>query len=130
MPVRIGDTLTEGNLDTGANVSFVLPGTLFDRIGGGAVQSAGEGKLTNTVVSTGKAMVKGPFRIGAVSLSDVEVRVSDRYPELLVGAHALQHFTLLSTSDSKGLHYAPARHALEVMFPGPRLCNGEVSAYR
>lgn len=37
----------------------------------------------------------GPFRIGAAMLSDVEVRVSDKYPELLVGAHALQHFALL-----------------------------------
>ncbi len=95
VPVNIGDTLTEGNLDTGANVSFVLPKALFDRVGGGALQSAGQGKLTNTTVSTDKAIVKGPFRIGAATLSDVEVRVSDRYPELLVGAHALQHVTLL-----------------------------------
>lgn len=101
MPVKIGDTLTEGNLDTGANVSFVLPKTLFDRVGGGALHSAGEGKLTNTVVSTGKATVKGPFRIGTATLSDVEVRVSDRYPELLVGAHTLQHFTMLIDQRSK-----------------------------
>lgn len=105
--VAIDDTLTEGNLDTGANVSFVLPRTLFDRVGGGAVRSAGEGKLTNTVVSTGKATVKGPFRIGAAVLSDVEVRVSDRYPELLVGAHALQHFTILIDQRSKRIALCP-----------------------
>jgi hypothetical protein len=53
------------------------------------------------VVSTGRATIKGPFRIGAVALSDVEVRVSDRYPELLVGAHALQHFTMLIDQRSR-----------------------------
>jgi predicted aspartyl protease len=101
VPVKIGDVLTEGNLDTGANVSFVLPRPLFDRVGGTAIRAAGEGKLTNTVVSTGRATIKGPFRIGAVALSDVEVRVSDRYPELLVGAHALQHFTMLIDQRSR-----------------------------
>lgn len=101
VPVRIGDTVTEGNLDTGANVAFVLPKTLFDRVDGGAVAAAGAGKLTNTVVSTGKATVAGPFRIGDATLSNVEVRVSDRYPELLVGAHALQHFVVLIDQRSK-----------------------------
>lgn len=99
--MTIGDTLTEGNLDTGANVSFVLPKALFDRIGGGAVRPAGDGTLTNTVVSTGKATVKGPFRIGSVTRSNVEVRVSDRYPELLVGAHMLQHFVMLIDQRSR-----------------------------
>ncbi|HJO63744.1 MAG TPA: aspartyl protease family protein [Sphingomonas sanguinis] len=107
VPVRIGDILTEGNLDTGANVSFVLPKTLFDRVGSGVVEPAGEGKLTNTTVRTGKAMVKGPFRIGAVTLSDMEVRVSDRYPELLVGAHALQHSTVLIDQRSKRIALCP-----------------------
>jgi predicted aspartyl protease len=105
--VRIGDTLTEGNLDTGANVSFVLPKALFDRVGSGAIEAAGEGRLTNTVVSTGKAMVKGPFRIGAATLSDTEVRVSDRYPELLVGAHVLQHFALLIDQRSRRIALCP-----------------------
>ncbi|MHA6768827.1 retropepsin-like aspartic protease [Sphingobium ummariense] len=101
VPVIIGETLTEGNLDTGANVSFVLPKSLFERVGGGAIEAAGEGKLTNTVVSTGKTMMPGPFRIGAATLSNVEVRVSDRYPELLVGAHALRHFVMLIDQRSK-----------------------------
>jgi hypothetical protein len=52
-------------------------------------------------------MVKGPFRIGAASLSDTEVRVSDRYPELLVGAHALQHFALLIDQRSRRIALCP-----------------------
>jgi predicted aspartyl protease len=101
VPVEIGGTLTEGNLDTGANVSFVLPKALFDRVGGGQITTASEGKLTNTTISTGRATVKGPIRIGAASMADVEVRVSDRFPELLVGAHALQNLILIIDQRSK-----------------------------
>lgn len=108
VPVRIGDTVAEGNLDTGANVAFVLPQPLFDRIDGGAVTAAGEGRLTNGSISTGRATMKGPFRIGAATLSDVEVRVSDRFPELLVGAHALQHFTLLIDQRTRRVALCPA----------------------
>lgn len=95
VPVTIGPVTVEGQLDTGANVAFVLPQSLFERIGGGTVAASGEGQLTNTVIKTQLATIAGPFRIGAASLADVEVRVSDRFPELLVGAHALRHFALL-----------------------------------
>ncbi len=101
VPVEIGAITVEGNLDTGANVSFVLPKALFDQVGGGPITAAGDGTLTNTVVRTGTATVKGPFRIGAIDLSNVEVRVSDRYPELLVGAHALEHAVVLIDQRSR-----------------------------
>ncbi|WP_439566915.1 aspartyl protease family protein [Sphingopyxis sp.] len=108
VPVAIGDTMAEGNLDTGANVAFVLPQSLFDRVGGGPVEAAGAGRLTNTSVETGRATVHGPFRIGAAMLSDVEVRVSAKYPELLVGAHALQHFALLIDQRTQSIALCPA----------------------
>lgn len=95
VPVSIGTLQTEGNLDTGANVAMVLPRSLYDTVATGPLQPAGRGRLTNTQIETGKAMLHGPFRIGGVSLADVEVRVSDRVPGLLVGAHALQHFVLM-----------------------------------
>jgi hypothetical protein len=109
VPVTIGDVATEANLDTGANVTFVLPKVLFDRVSGGPVTAAGGGQLTNTTIETGRATVRGPFRIGAASLSDVEVRVSDRYPELLAGAHALRHFAILIDQRSKSIALCPAR---------------------
>lgn len=108
VPVSIGDVAAEANLDTGANVAFVLPKTLFDRVSGGPITAAGSGRLSNTAVETGRATVRGPFRIGAASLSDVEVRVSDRYPELLAGAHALQHFAILIDQRSKTVALCPA----------------------
>lgn len=109
VPVTIGGVAAEGQLDTGANVAFVLPQSLFDRAGGGAtVAAAGAGQLTNSSVRTGRATVHGPFRIGAAELSDVEVRVSDSYPELLVGAHALQHFAILIDQRSQSVALCPA----------------------
>lgn len=95
VPVSIGDYKTTGNLDTGANVTFVLPQSMFDQVSTATQQQAGAGTLSNTTVSTGRAKVHGPFRIGTVSMQDVEVRTSDRYPELLVGAHVLQQMTIL-----------------------------------
>lgn len=108
VPVTIGGVAAEGNLDTGANVAFVLPKGLFERAGGGETQAAGAGQLTNTAVETGRATMPGPFRIGAAELRDVEVRVSEKYPELLVGAHALQHFALLIDQRTQSVALCPA----------------------
>lgn len=107
VPVTIGSVTVEGQLDTGANVAFVLPQSLFERIGGGAVTASGEGNLTNTTIKTDRAIVAGPFRIGTASLANVEVRVSDRFPELLVGAHALSKFALLIDQRSSSVALCP-----------------------
>ncbi len=101
VPVRIGQVTVEGNLDTGANVSFVLPQTLFERVGGKDPVRAEAGTLANTKVDTARATLGGPFVLGTVQLTDQEVRVSEKYPELLVGAHALQHFEVLIDQRSK-----------------------------
>lgn len=103
VPVSIAGLRVEGNLDTGANVAFVLPRSVFDKVGGTPVQHAGQGQLANSRVDTGRSIVHGPFRIGQASLSDVEVRVSEAYPEVLVGAHALQQFTILIDQRSKSV---------------------------
>lgn len=107
VPVTIGQVTVEGQLDTGANVAFVLPTPLFERVGGGAVTASGEGELTNTTIKVDRATLAGPFRIGAASLTNVEVRVSDRFPELLVGAHALQKFALLIDQRSSSVALCP-----------------------
>jgi hypothetical protein len=65
---------------------IVLPKSLFEQVSDGPLQPSGPGRTTNGTVDTSRATVHGPFRIGAVSLADVEVRVSQRYPELYVGA--------------------------------------------
>lgn len=103
VPVTVGSVSTEGNLDTGANVTFVLPQALFEQVSTSATEAAGAGRLSNGRVETRRATVRGPFRIGDASVADVEVRVSENYPELLVGAHALQRFTVLIDQRSKSV---------------------------
>lgn len=103
VPVSIGELETQGNLDTGANVAFVLPQALFDQVSGTPLEAAGRAQLANSKVDTQRSTVHGPFRIGEANLSDVEVRVSDKYPELLVGAHALQGFAVLIDQRSRSV---------------------------
>jgi len=103
VPVSIGALQAEGNLDTGANVAFVLPRALFDKVSSSPAEPVGEGRLANTTVDAQRATVRGPFVIGKASLEDVEVRVSARYPELLVGAHALQSFVVLIDQRSRSV---------------------------
>jgi predicted aspartyl protease len=107
IPVSIGNVRTEGNLDTGANIAFVLPKPLFDRIGGTPLRQAGHGSLANTTIDTGRSTVAGPFRIGNATLRDVEVRVSGQYPEVLIGAHALQDFVVLIDQRSRRVAVCP-----------------------
>jgi hypothetical protein len=46
------------------------------------------------VIETSRGMVEGPVRIGGVSVSNVEARVADRYPELMIGGQVLQNFVV------------------------------------
>ena len=101
VPVTIGDVQTLGNLDTGANVAFVLPQSLYERVGGGPLVAGGQGQLTNGTIAVHKATLAGPIRIGSVDYANVEVRVSDRFPELLVGAYALQDAVLMIDQRSR-----------------------------
>lgn len=103
VPVSVGSLVVEGNLDTGANVAFVLPRALFERVPGTPLEPVGQGRLANTTVDAWRSTVHGPFVIGQASLEDVEVRVSARYPELLVGAHALQSFVVVIDQRSRAL---------------------------
>lgn len=107
VPVSIGKHTVEGNLDTGANVTFVLPQTLFDKLGGGKARAASDGTLSNTSIKTSTARIRGPFRIGAAKVSDVDVRISDRFPELLVGAHVLQSYAVLIDQRTKRIALCP-----------------------
>lgn len=101
IPITLGTVTTTGNLDTGANVNFVMPRSLFDQLEATAPQTAGEATLTNNRIATETATVKGPIQLGQISTSDVTVRISDRFPELLVGSHFLQNYIVLIDQRSK-----------------------------
>lgn len=101
VPVSVGGVRTDANLDTGANVGVVMPRALYTQVGRAPLEPAGEGTLTNTRIETWRAVVPGPLMIGATSLSDVEARVSETFPEMLVGAHVLQKFAVLIDQRAK-----------------------------
>jgi predicted aspartyl protease len=101
IPVSVNGVAAEANLDTGANVSLVMPLALYERVGQAPLEAAGAATLTNTRIETRRTRVPGPVDIGAVRLSDLEARVSDRFPELLVGSHVLQKFAVLIDQRSK-----------------------------
>ncbi len=94
VPVSIGDVQVTGHLDTGANVTAVLPKALHDRIVGTAPQPVGQGQLANGAIEVGRSRIAGPIRIGPARWDNVDVRVADDFPELLIGARLLQHHVL------------------------------------
>jgi hypothetical protein len=94
VPVTIGEVSTLGNLDTGAGVTLALPLSLYDQVATGPIEAAGRARLTNNVIENGRAILPGPVRIGDVALSNVDVRVVDRIPELVVGGQVLQNYVL------------------------------------
>lgn len=103
VPMSIGDFRTAGNLDTGANVTFMLPKSTFQKVGDKPLESAGDGTLANTVIATGESTVHGPFRLGNIQLQDQRVRVSDRIGEIYVGAHTLRNMTVMIDQRTKSI---------------------------
>ena len=92
--ISIGDVATMANLDSGAAVALVLPRKTFDRAAGGRLEEAGRARLTNSSIETERGLVHGPLRAGGIRETDIEARVSDRYPEALIGAEILQHYMI------------------------------------
>jgi len=101
VPVTIGEHRMEANLDSGANVSLVMPQALYDKVSRAPLQEAGPGTLTNTRIETRRGVLDQPLTIGSAMLAGVEARVSERFPEVLVGAHVLQNYTVLIDQRAK-----------------------------
>lgn len=107
IPVSIADVAIEGNLDTGADVGIVLPQALYDTLEAAPLLPSGRATLAYGGIEITRARMAGPFRLGGLTLTDVEVRVSERFPELLIGTHALQGTTLLIDQRSKHVAICP-----------------------
>ncbi len=95
IPVTIGELETTGNVDTGANVTMVVPGPVFSQLEGDASGPGGGGSLTNTRIDVFDAQLAGPVQVGGLRLEDIPVKVAADYPEVLIGAHALQGHVVL-----------------------------------
>lgn len=94
IPVSIGGVTMEANLDTGAGVGLVLPKILYDQVSNAPLESAGTARLTNTTIETSNGIVPGPVIIGDTMTRNADARVSDRFPEAVIGAHILQSYVI------------------------------------
>jgi len=109
VPVEIGSLRTDANIDSGANAALVMPASLYPRVQASGLEEGPKGRLTNTVIDTRRTRVKGPVRIGAASLSEVDAIVSERYPEVLVGSRILSRFVLVIDQRSRSVALCPGR---------------------
>ncbi|MBN5160004.1 MULTISPECIES: aspartyl protease family protein [Stenotrophomonas] len=110
IPVKIGAVSTEAQLDTGANVAMVLPTALFRQAAGIAVTTGDRLTLSHGEVDGGRARLDATVLIGGLALQGLHVRVSERYPEAVVGAHALQEAVVLIDQRSQQVAICPSRH--------------------
>lgn len=94
IPISLGDVATTANLDTGAAVGLVLPRSTFDQVSATPLEQAGRARLTNGVIETGRAIVHGPLRAGAINIANIDTRVSDRFPEAVLGGEILRNYVI------------------------------------
>lgn len=107
VPVRIGETTVTGNLDTGANVTFLFPAALYQQVSSLPLGEPVAGSLTNSSLSTQRGVVPGPIRIGAITMRDAPVLVSDKFPELLVGSLFLRRHAVLIDQRHRAVALCP-----------------------
>ncbi len=103
IPVIVVGHALVAQMDTGANVNMVLPRAVYEDISDTPLQDAVRSQLTNGQLETWRATLRGPVRVGQASLEDVEIRVSAKFPEALVGAGALQQSVVLIDQRSKAV---------------------------
>lgn len=103
VPMHIGDLVTEGHIDTGANVSFLMPKSLFTQLPGGTTGGARRGTLTNTTIDTIDVRLPAPIRVGTATLPDRNGRAAARFPELVIGGKALLGSVFLIDQRSKAV---------------------------
>lgn len=109
VPVTIGGIETSGNIDTGANVTLVVPLDFYSRLSAEPLRDVVAGTLTNSQISTNRATINGQVRIGGLVADNVEARVSAQFPEVLVGAHLLRNTVLLIDQRSQTIALCPKR---------------------
>ena len=107
VPVSIDGMQATAHLDTGANVTAVVPMSLYQRLEAGPLQAAAPGRLTNGNIDASRATLAGPLVMGGARLAELEVRVSEKFPELLIGAHALQGHVLAIDQRSRVVALCP-----------------------
>jgi len=103
IPVELGDLEVVGNLDTGADVSFVMPTSMYSQVKATPLVEAGRASLTNSKIEMKSTTILDPIRIGSETFVGTEARVIDNFPELLVGSHIVSQYVLLVDQRTKAV---------------------------
>jgi len=107
VPVTIDGRSFEAQLDTGADVELVVPKALWPQLTDAPLASAGQASLTNGKVGTERGVLHGPVRVGALTLSDVNARVIEGFPEVVLGSAALRNARIMIDPRSRALAVCP-----------------------
>lgn len=111
LPVRVGNIAFTANMDTGADVSMLMPLAVYAQIASAPLEPAGNVSLTNSRLPSFVGQIAGPVRLGDARLNDIPVRVAEGYPEVLIGAHALRDQRVLIDQRSSAVAICPAGSA-------------------
>jgi hypothetical protein len=88
-------------------VQLVVPKAIWPSLSGTVLEKASHATLANSTIDMERGTLESPVVIGAMTLPDVDVRVLSRFPELLVGAHALQHSMVMIDQRSRTVTVCP-----------------------
>jgi predicted aspartyl protease len=101
VPITVNGITTTGNIDTGANVALVIPKAFYQQVSKEPLVPGPEGNMMNSSIQLERGRLTGPVQIGLARLAVSEVRVSEQFPEVLIGAHALQNHAVLIDQRTK-----------------------------
>lgn len=107
VPVTIGGIAMVANLDTGANAELVMPQSAYAQVSDAPLPETANATLTNNDLTTRRGQLHGPIALGAARFADVDVRVSERFPEVMIGARLLQRHRIAIDQRSKTLVICP-----------------------
>lgn len=107
VPLTIGGIAMVANLDTGANAELVMPQSAYAQVSDAPLPETANATLTNNDLTTRRGQLHGPIALGAARFADVDVRVSERFPEVMIGARLLQRHRIAIDQRSKTLVICP-----------------------
>lgn len=108
IPIRIGEHVFEGSLDTGSSLSLHLPQAVLEASLSSPPEPAGEGRRANTVFTLSRATLLEPVTIGGLVLNDLSVVASPQAPRINIGLGVLGGAVLELDQHNRLLAIVPA----------------------
>lgn len=102
VPIHIGRLTATANLDTGDNLGFTLPQSIYSKLTfSGAPRVVGTSSSANTVSEAREAPLVGKIAIGAIDWQDPVVSLSDLFENINIGSAALQDMVITFDQENR-----------------------------